>query len=604
MSSQDDPNALLREGIELARTGQHAQARAIFEQIIQADEYNEMAWMWMATVAENDPQRREALEIVLEINPANAEAREALNRLGGPRARRKAAAAQELAERIGGEAADEATFQPLAARPPEPAAPEPEPAIDPEAREAALDRRLIEAVHADTAAEAVAAGDEADEAAEGEASGAEPAQVVEYIDFRAIDRRRQLERLARWVGWIALVLVGAGLVAVLLLGLAQLSTPPLPTSTPTPGLQTALAALITPSATISPTPEGIIVVTRETREAAFLPPTWTPSHTPSPTASYTPSPTPLAPDAYMLIFSRRAEGAERYSLYTIRGDGAQLQRLTGDATDDRGPAPASDGRRVVFVSDQRGGRELMLAELDTLATPAPTGVPSPTGEAVPPDGAEATPPADEGTPLATGALQVITTLGGRRTGAPSWSSDGFRIAFSAEVDGDEEVFIVNADGSGFAQLTDNTAIADRDPAWSPNGQWIVFASDRDGANEFELYHVRPNGTELERLTDSAGSSFEPSWSPDSASIAFVSDRDRDADLYVMNADGSNERLLTLDDGAAEDRYPAWSPDGRWIAFSSNRETANFQLYLIDPTGARIERVTQGSGDDVDPAWLR
>ena len=603
MSSQDDLNALLQEGIALARNGQRDQAREIFEQVIQADDLNEMAWMWMATVLEHDAQRREALEIVLEINSANAEAREALNRLGGPRARHKAEAAQELAERIGGEDLDEATFQPVAERPPEPPAPEPEPEIDPEAREAALDRKLIEAVHAEATTDAAAAEDD-DAEAEDEAPDAEPAQVVEYIDFRAIDRRRRLERLARWLGWSALVLVGAGLVAVLLVGLAQLSTPPLPTATPTPGLQTALAALITQSPTISPTPEGIIVVTRETREAAFLPPTWTPSHTPSPTASYTPSPTPLAPAAYRLIFSRRAEGAAHYSLYTLRGDGTQLQRLTGDTTDDRGPAPASDGRRVVFVSDQRGGRELMLTTLDTLTTPVPTGVPSPTGEAVPPDGAEATPPADEGTPLATGALQVITTLGGRRTGAPSWSSDGFRIAFSAEVDGDEEVFIVNADGSGFAQLTDNTNIADRDPAWSPNGQWIVFASDRDGANEFELYRVRPNGTELTRLTDSAGSSFEPSWSPDSASIVFVSDRDRDADLYVMNADGSNERLLTLDDGAAEDRYPAWSPDGRWIAFSSNRESANYQLYLIDPTGARIERVTQGSGDDVDPAWLR
>ena len=380
MSSQDDLNALLQEGIALARNGQRDQAREIFEQVIQADDLNEMAWMWMATVLERDALRREALEIVLEINPANAEAREALNRLGGPRARHKAEAAQELAERIGGEALDEATFQPVAERPPEAPAPEPEPEIDPEAREAALARKLIEAVHAETAAAEAASTEEEDAAAEGETPGAEPAPVVEYIDFRAIDRRRRLERLARWVGWSALVLAGAGLVAVLLVGLAQLSTPPLPTATPTPGLQTALAALITPSATISPTPEGIIVVTRETREAAFLPPTWTPSHTPSPTASYTPSPTPLAPAAYMLIFSRRAEGAERYSLYTIRGDGTQLQRLTGDATDDRGPAPASDGRRVVFVSDQRGGRELMLTTLDTLTTPVPTGVPTPTGK--------------------------------------------------------------------------------------------------------------------------------------------------------------------------------------------------------------------------------
>ena len=122
MTSQEDLNALLQRGIELARTGKKTEARACFEQVIRADEYNEVAWMWMTAVAQNKAERREALEIVLEINPDNERAREALDRLGGPRARRKAAQARAIAERIGSEAdIEEADFQPVVDRTPAPA---------------------------------------------------------------------------------------------------------------------------------------------------------------------------------------------------------------------------------------------------------------------------------------------------------------------------------------------------------------------------------------------------------------------------------------------------------------------------------------------------
>jgi len=50
--------------------------------------------------------------------------------------------------------------------------------------------------------------------------------------------------------------------------------------------------------------------------------------------------------------------------------------------------------------------------------------------------------------------------------SPAWSPDGSKIAFFSDRDGDEEIYIINADGSGLQQLTDNDWV-DWAPAWSP-----------------------------------------------------------------------------------------------------------------------------------------
>ncbi len=56
---------------------------------------------------------------------------------------------------------------------------------------------------------------------------------------------------------------------------------------------------------------------------------------------------------------------------------------------------------------------------------------------------------------------------------PAWSPDGRRIAFESDRDGNDEIYVMNADGSGVTRLTDNDAI-DRSPAWSPDGRRIAF----------------------------------------------------------------------------------------------------------------------------------
>ena len=120
-------------------------------------------------------------------------------------------------------------------------------------------------------------------------------------------------------------------------------------------------------------------------------------------------------------------------------------------------------------------------------------------------------------------------------GCGGGSEDG-KIAFESDRDGDFEVFVMNADGTGVTQLTNNDDW-DAVPAWSPNGKQIAFVSDRDG--DLEIFVMNADGTGVTRLTDHDADDWGPVWSPNGKQIVFTSDRYGDEEIFVMNADGSN-----------------------------------------------------------------
>src|SRR5688572_16934087 len=142
-----------------------------------------------------------------------------------------------------------------------------------------------------------------------------------------------------------------------------------------------------------------------------------------------------------------------------------------------------------------------------------------------------------------------------------------KIAFTSDRDGNREIYVMNADGTGQTRLTNNNIIDDH-PTWSPDGRKIAFLS-QSASGSFAIFVMNPDGTGKTEITPV---NYQPpsqwfgfdgwsmSWSPDGRQIVFsevVSNADT---LVVVNADGSNRHNLTTG------FYPAWSPDGSKILF--------------------------------------
>ena len=134
-------------------------------------------------------------------------------------------------------------------------------------------------------------------------------------------------------------------------------------------------------------------------------------------------------------------------------------------------------------------------------------------------------------------------------GDPSWSPDGTRIVYS----GASGISILGIDGTGFTQLS-TTSGSDWSPAWSPDGTRIAFASDQGFT--VNLYVINVDGTGLLQLTDDTRlANYFPSWSPDGKQIAFQAydTSTRLSEIYIVNADGTGLKLL-----ASQAGEPAWT----------------------------------------------
>ena len=131
-------------------------------------------------------------------------------------------------------------------------------------------------------------------------------------------------------------------------------------------------------------------------------------------------------------------------------------------------------------------------------------------------------------------------------------------------------------GSGTTATTPDPADA---------GGRIAFASNRDG--NYEIYSMRPDGSDVKRITNSPGVDTQPSWSYDRRQIAFASNRDGVGKpaIYVANADGSGARRVTPTSECAQE--PSFGPDGRIVyrsgcpLFAPAFET---QLRIVPSTG--------------------
>jgi Tol biopolymer transport system component len=280
-------------------------------------------------------------------------------------------------------------------------------------------------------------------------------------------------------------------------------------------------------------------------------------------------------------------------VWVVSPDGSGLRKLSSGAS--RDPAISPDGRSVVYAQN----RDLVITNID-----------------------------------GTGTHPVTT--GGHNDQFPAWAPDGKRLVF-VRADA-SELFIVNTDGTGLTQLTnDGNAFMDLEPDWSPDGSAIAF--ERPGCDEKGgqncIFKIAPDGSNLTNLTPEEfppacpdvnpgvgprGNSSNPSWSPDGTRIAFTGTAYHcqagspiaGGDIWVMNADGSGKTDLTPDaNDGTYDEQPSWSPDGTQIAFQSDRlnggNNGNRDIVVMPAAGlgaGGATRVYAGdySGADFQPSW--
>jgi Tol biopolymer transport system component len=199
-----------------------------------------------------------------------------------------------------------------------------------------------------------------------------------------------------------------------------------------------------------------------------------------------------------------------------------------------------------------------------------------------------------------GSDQTRLTMESRNDGRPDVSPNGKQIVFisnriitETNPTGDFEIFVMNSDGSDVRQLTSNGA-EDSWPRWSPNGRWIAFHSNVDG--NFEIYVIRPDGKDLTRVTEYAGLDQYPEWSPNGNQLAIR----RDTDLYLIDLDGSNPIQLTAGT-TGFNQMASWSPDGKQLAFLSNR-LGYGSVFVTDADGNNQINLTPKPDDVPASAW--
>lgn len=175
-----------------------------------------------------------------------------------------------------------------------------------------------------------------------------------------------------------------------------------------------------------------------------------------------------------------------------------------------------------------------------------------------------------------------------------------KIVYSSNIEGNYEIFIVNADGSGLENLTNNKG-EDFFGDWINHGAQIIFDTNRDGI--FQIYVMNSDGTNPTNISKSNRMDNFGSLSPDGSLIAFTSIYGS-SKICIMNTDGSNLHCITPA-GVVNDMNPKWSPDGSKIVFSSDQSSSQ-DIYVMNSDGSerqKLDPINQTNKSCQTALWL-
>ena len=252
------------------------------------------------------------------------------------------------------------------------------------------------------------------------------------------------------------------------------------------------------------------------------------------------------------------EGRDK-ELWVMDADGANARALTADRSIAQSPAWSPEGSLLLFTS-WRGGNGPGIWVMS---------------------------PENRKPFLVSGRKGLNTSA--------SYAPDGQHIVCTLSLDGNAELYRLDARGGDPVRLTNSRAI-DTSPAWSPTGREIAFTSDRSG--QPQLYLMDADGANVRRLTFDVDYTDSPSWSPKGDRLAFVTRVGGGFDVWTCRADGTGAKPVVT---GGNNENPRWSADGRHLVFASDRD-GGYGLWVTDLDGALPRKLDTGGRRAMSPAW--
>ena len=277
-----------------------------------------------------------------------------------------------------------------------------------------------------------------------------------------------------------------------------------------------------------------------------------------------------------IMFTSNRDG--NWDIYLMSLKDGSVTNLTNNSADDGFGSFSADGGAITFLSNRDGG------VLNPYMMNA--------------DGSDQRPVAND---LPT----IMSVVGsGRLNWAYSYygAGDSQKWVFVSLRDLNLEVY--GGDASGDHNLTHNGAV-DWFPAWSPDGTQIAFGSDRDGQQE--IYVMQADGSNPRRLTNAPGDDLYAMWIS-SQRLLFMSDRDGlfangQIGLYTLDPTAATPTAtrLAADDTSVTYADPRiWPQDGTMLYVSN--VLGHWDIYSADQVGRYARNLTQNHGDNLFPVW--
>lgn len=184
---------------------------------------------------------------------------------------------------------------------------------------------------------------------------------------------------------------------------------------------------------------------------------------------------------------------------------------------------------------------------------------------------------------------------------PCWSPAGNLIAYTSDAAGNNDIWVVDANGANAINLTAASKADDWGPEWSPDGQMIAFYSVRDGSTA--IYTMTALGGGVRRIVD-LGLRFqrEPvfEWAKDGSFLFAASDGNNN--IYRLKPGSTTRECLTC--GLNISGFVDWaqgrvSPSGRWLAFKAALGGTQGRIYIRELAGGSVEEIAQRADH---PRW--